>query len=78
MTGTSTTLSESASKALLRHYGVPMADEREVHDALKSAARDKKEAGKAARRPGGKEAAVAIRDVMLSSRDPFWKTKSRT
>ena len=37
MTGTSTTLSESASKALLRHYGVPMADEREVHDAVAAA-----------------------------------------
>ena len=32
------TLSESASKALLRDYGVPMADEREVTDAPSAAA----------------------------------------
>jgi acetyltransferase len=37
MTSTAHTLSESASKALLRHYGVPMADEREVHDAVAAA-----------------------------------------
>ncbi len=37
MTASSHTLSESDSKALLRHYGVPMADEREVHDAVSAA-----------------------------------------
>lgn len=32
MTATGTTLSEAASKALLRQYGVPIADEREVNE----------------------------------------------
>ena len=38
MAGTGTTLSESASKALLREFGVPIADEREVATAAEAAA----------------------------------------
>lgn len=38
MTVSSSTLSESASKALLREYGVPIADEREVTTAAEAAA----------------------------------------
>jgi len=38
MVGTGTTLSESASKALLREFGVPIADEREVATAADAAA----------------------------------------
>ena len=38
MTTHGTTLSEAASKALLREYGVPMADEREVATAAEAAA----------------------------------------
>ena len=38
MTVSSSTLSESASKALLRHHGVPIADEREVATAADAAA----------------------------------------
>ena len=38
MAGTGTTLSESASKALLREFGVPIADEREVATAADAAA----------------------------------------
>jgi hypothetical protein len=34
MAGTGTTLSEAASKALLREFGVPIADERDVKTAL--------------------------------------------
>ncbi len=37
MTSSGTTLSESASKALLREFGVPMAPEREVGDAASAA-----------------------------------------
>lgn len=37
MTRNGTTLSEAASKALLREFGVPMADEREVHDPAAAA-----------------------------------------
>ncbi|HRB04031.1 MAG TPA: acetate--CoA ligase family protein, partial [Ilumatobacteraceae bacterium] len=38
MTAHGTTLSEAASKALLREFGVPMADEREVHNPSAAAA----------------------------------------
>ena len=38
MSTPSTTLSESASKALLRQFGVPLADEREVTTADQAAA----------------------------------------
>jgi acyl-CoA synthetase (NDP forming) len=38
VTISSSTLSESASKALLRQHGVPLADEREVHTATEAAA----------------------------------------
>jgi len=38
MTSHGTTLSEAASKALLREFGVPMADEREVNDPAAAAA----------------------------------------
>ncbi|MFN6119976.1 MAG: acetate--CoA ligase family protein, partial [Actinomycetes bacterium] len=38
MAATGNTLSESASKALLREFGVPIADEREVSTAADAAA----------------------------------------
>ena len=38
MKGAGRTLSEAASKALLREFGVPLADEREVADAAGAAA----------------------------------------
>ena len=37
MTAAGNTLSESASKALLREFGVPIAPEHEVHDAAAAA-----------------------------------------